>query len=253
MGPFGRTPVLWHIPASHFSEKVRWALDWKGVAHERHAPPPPASMAVAWGLTRGTTLPVLQLDGRAIGDSTAIIAALEARFPAPPLLPDAPAAQARALALEEHFDEGLGPAVRHAAFHWMRRDPVGLAEFAGELLPGPLQRSAVVRRIAGAGAGRFTQLRYGVGDDDAARAARTTVLAALHRLEEELMAGDGEHLVGGAFSVADLTAAALLVGIVRPPKGPHYPAAPAPLAAWIDELRPRPAFAWVEQTYARYR
>jgi glutathione S-transferase len=29
------TPVLWHIPFSHYSEKVRWALDYKGIAHRR--------------------------------------------------------------------------------------------------------------------------------------------------------------------------------------------------------------------------
>ena len=26
------TPLLWHIPLSHYSEKVRWALDYKGIA-----------------------------------------------------------------------------------------------------------------------------------------------------------------------------------------------------------------------------
>ena len=28
-------PVLWHIPLSHYNEKVRWALDYKGIAHRR--------------------------------------------------------------------------------------------------------------------------------------------------------------------------------------------------------------------------
>jgi len=23
-------PVLWHFPISHYNEKARWALDWKG-------------------------------------------------------------------------------------------------------------------------------------------------------------------------------------------------------------------------------
>jgi hypothetical protein len=27
------TPLLWHIPLSHYSEKVRWALDYRGIAH----------------------------------------------------------------------------------------------------------------------------------------------------------------------------------------------------------------------------
>jgi hypothetical protein len=29
------TPLLWHIPLSLYSEKVRWALDYKGIAHRR--------------------------------------------------------------------------------------------------------------------------------------------------------------------------------------------------------------------------
>jgi glutathione S-transferase-like protein len=29
------TPLLWHIPLSHYNEKVRWVLDYKGIAHQR--------------------------------------------------------------------------------------------------------------------------------------------------------------------------------------------------------------------------
>jgi glutathione S-transferase len=29
------TPLPWHIPLSHYSKKVRWALDYKGIAHRR--------------------------------------------------------------------------------------------------------------------------------------------------------------------------------------------------------------------------
>ena len=35
-------PVLWHIEVSHYNEKARWALDHKGIEHERRAPPPGA-------------------------------------------------------------------------------------------------------------------------------------------------------------------------------------------------------------------
>ena len=92
-------PVLWHIPVSHYNEKARWALDYKGVEHERKAPPPPSHMAVSMWLTRGssTTFPVLQLDGEAYRDSTQIIAALERRNPDPPLYPEDPAERRRAL------------------------------------------------------------------------------------------------------------------------------------------------------------
>jgi len=32
------TPLLWHIPVSHFNEKVRWTLDYKRIAHRRCIP-----------------------------------------------------------------------------------------------------------------------------------------------------------------------------------------------------------------------
>jgi len=30
-------PILWHIEISHYNEKARWALDHKGIEHERRA------------------------------------------------------------------------------------------------------------------------------------------------------------------------------------------------------------------------
>ena len=109
-------PILWHIPVSHYSEKARWALDHKRVEHERRAPLPGAHILEALWLTRGSakTLPVLRLDGRNIGDSTAIIAALEVRYPEPPLYPDDPDERRRALDLEDFFDEELGPQIRRS-------------------------------------------------------------------------------------------------------------------------------------------
>jgi glutathione S-transferase len=78
----------------------------------------------AWRATGQGKLPVLWLDGRAIADSTRIFAALEERYPEPPLYPSDPAARGRALALEEDLDETLGPAVRAAIMAPLfRHDP----------------------------------------------------------------------------------------------------------------------------------
>src|SRR3984893_12447836 len=106
-------PLLWHIPLSHYSEKARWALDYKRIAHHRQVLGPDYLIR-AWRATRRGTLPILFLDGRAIGDSTHIIAALEERYPEPPLYPGDAAARQRVLALEDYFDEQLGPALRAA-------------------------------------------------------------------------------------------------------------------------------------------
>ena len=67
-----------------------------------------------WRATGQGKLPVLWLDGRAIADSTRIIAALEEHYPAPPLYPRDTATRQRALALEDDLDETLGPALRAA-------------------------------------------------------------------------------------------------------------------------------------------
>src|SRR4030095_861165 len=107
-------PTLWHITISHDSEKARWALDYKAIPYRLRAPLPGAHIPVALWLTRGRhyTVPVLDLGGERIGDSTAIIAALEQRHPQPALYPRAGAQRRRALALEEYFDEEVGPYVR---------------------------------------------------------------------------------------------------------------------------------------------
>src|SRR5262245_7940198 len=107
------TPLLWHIPLSHYSEKARWALDYKGIAHRRRVLGP-NYLVRAWRATGQGKLPILWLDGRAIADSTRIIAALEERYPEPPLYPSDAAARQRALVLEDNLDETLSPALRAA-------------------------------------------------------------------------------------------------------------------------------------------
>ena len=244
-------PVLWHIPVSHYSEKVRWALALKGVEHERKAPPPPAHMAVALATTRGRqkTFPVLQLDGKWIGDSTAIIAALEEAYPEPPLYPAAEAERRRALELEDWFDENLGPGVRLLGWHELTRDRERMERVTARQLPGPLARFPAA---AAAGARTFVYLRFGVKSEDAAEAARGEVLAALDRLEQEL--GTGEYLVGDRFTVADLTVAALFYPLVLPPEAPRYFAdPPEAYERFRAPLKERRGYRWVEEMYRRHR
>jgi glutathione S-transferase len=113
--------VLWHIPFSNFSEKARWALDYKAAAAcpalvaLRPAPTGRAGPD-AWAP------PVLQIGGRALGDSTANIAELERRYPEPPIYPFDPSERTRALELEEFFDENYGHEVRRLAFWHLLSD-----------------------------------------------------------------------------------------------------------------------------------
>lgn len=246
-------PVLWHIRISHYNEKARWALAYKGVEHERRAPPPGVHMLIALSLTRGKhkTFPVLQLDGEAIGDSTAIIAALEKRFPEPPLYPEDPGELRRALDLEEFFDEELGPHMRRFAFYEAIQDREMLGEATREDLPAPLRRFGSAPAIAARYVAAFVSARYGARSKSGAEAAREKVIAALDRLESEL--GGGDYLVGGRFTVADLTAAALFYPLVLPPDGPQLPDPSESYERFRRPLKDRPGYRWVEEMFRRHR
>jgi glutathione S-transferase len=246
-------PTLWHISVSHYSEKARWALDHKRVPHKRRAVSIPglhipASMLLTGGASH--TFPVLELDGRAIGDSSEIIAALEERYPERPLYPADPEQRRRALELEDFFDEELGPHIRLLAFHELSKDPERFEAVIARTTPGPVAR-------LGSGAvtyaRTYTGLRFGVRDEEAAETARAKIIAALDRLEAEL--GSDEHLVGDSFSVADLTAAALFFPLVLPDEGPVPTDEPPPagMESFRDPLRDRPGYRWVEETFRKHR
>jgi len=83
--------------------------------------------------------------------------------------------------------------------------------------------------------------------------SREKVLAALDRLEAELRPSG--YLVGDRFSVADLTAAALLAPVVLPPEFPYRPPGPlpAPVTRWRDALVSRPVCRWAAEMYRRHR
>jgi glutathione S-transferase len=243
-------PILWHLPVSHYSEKVRWALDYKAVQHDRRASIGGYHIPATLVLTRGRhyTLPLIELDGRRIGDSTAIIAALEQRYPDPPLYPADPAERRRALELEDFFDEQLGPYIRRFTFHALRSDRDMFDELASRQVPAPFRR---YRRLAGAYARAFTGARFQTVSDRRADEALRRTLAALDRLDAEL--GSGEYLVGGRFTVADLTAAALFYPLVLPPEGPLQLDPPRVLAEIRDPLAGRRGYQWVEMMFARHR
>lgn len=247
-------PTLWQISFSHYSEKVRWVLDRKGISHVRRSPPPGLHIAIALWLSRGgyKTLPILELDGQAIADSTAVIAALEERYPDPSVYPADPELRRRALELEDFFDEQLGPHARLLPFNHLRSEPEMFAELAVRAVPGPL---AAAKRPIGAYARVYTGLRWNAADDEAAKAAEAGIVAALDRIETELARGGGEFLVGEELSVADITAASLFGPIVTPPEGP-IPAdqpLPASFERFRDEIRDHPGYLWVEETFRKHR
>jgi glutathione S-transferase len=244
-------PILWHLDISHFNEKARWALDYKRIPHERRSVFPGTQLVRARMLRGGTsTLPVIDIDGKRIGDSTKIIEELERRWPDPPLYPADPDERRRALELEDFFDEHCAHELRRVIFDPFLDDPDLMAEATG----ADRRRGSSVLNVLYPVVNRAVRQKYTVNPESAAE-ARETVVAAMNRIESER--GASGYLVGESFSVADLTAAAILSPLVRPPEFPYHQVDPErdpeDLKRWRDGLVDRPAFKYVLDMYARHR
>jgi glutathione S-transferase len=242
-------PVLWQYSFSNFNEKARWALDFKGIAHRRRSVVP-GGFRGFW-LSRGDrTLPAIDLDGERIIDSTAIIAALEARKPDPPLYPLDPKERRRALELEDYFDEHAGHDMRRVGFWELRQN----LDFGLDFMTTdqPRIRANIARarlRLAFPVAWRYMNRRYDF-TEAAVKRSRGTLAAALDRIETERDGGD--YLVGKGFTVADLTAAALLYPLVWPAEFP-YELPDRPRWEFLEPMRDHPALDWISETWRRHR
>jgi glutathione S-transferase len=243
-------PRLWQLELSHYNEKVRWTLDYKRIDHRRRSLLPGPHAVIARRLTGEIdTTPVLALDGRLIGDSTHIIAALEDRWPEPPLYPADAAQRRRALELEDFFDEHLGPHIRRAVYEVLLEYPSVVQPLFTRGQP------PVARGLFRAGFPvlvRAMRRVLTINTPEAARSRAATV-AAMDRLEAELQPSG--YLVGDRFSIADLTAAALFYPVVLPPEFPYRMPAdvPEPGREFITALAARPGGRWVGEMYARHR
>jgi glutathione S-transferase len=242
-------PVLWHLKVSHCNEKARWALDYKGVAHERRAIEPGPHRAVAKRLTGKRTFPILEINGEVIGDSTEIIARLEDLYPEPPLYPRDASDCQRALALEEFFDEELGPYVRRLVIaSLLGHRKMMLETFSPDLarwrrVMSPLIYPVLRRRLREA----FEVSRSSID------AAYAKVAAAGERFQAERTASG--YLSEGGFSVADLTLAAMVSPAVAPETFPYpQPQRDHPLVAPVrSALRRCGLSAFAHEMYARHR
>jgi glutathione S-transferase len=234
---------------SHYNEKARWALEYKGVPYARRTVLPGTHMEAARRLTGATMVPILVMDGRAINDSTRIIAALEERFPSRPLYPRDAALRARALELEDFFDEELGPHIRRVIVAACLPHTVYMAHLFDS--DAPFAARWLYRAVLHARKGRFAERMQ----TDAATVARSwdKVEQAMDRLEREIRPSG--YLVGNTFTVADLTAAAMLSIAVLPPEFPCLPRKPLPpeIRAVNERVQQHACWHWVRDIYQRHR
>jgi glutathione S-transferase len=222
-------PILVTIPISHYCEKARWALDRAGVAYEerRHLP---ALHRVAVRRAGGKlTAPVLVCpEGEVVRESADIVVWADARAgsPAARMIPADPEVAREARALADDYDARLGPATRLWVYHEMFDYPELVHASMTEGVPA-WERHAF--RYGNKAVAFAVSKVLGI-DDDNARAAEATFRAVFAEVDARLADGRA-YLAGDAFSIADLTFAALAAPLIAPPQyGVKLPS--------VDELPP---------------
>jgi glutathione S-transferase len=227
-------PVLITIPVSHYCEKARWALDRAGIGYEERRYLPAVHRAFARRHGSLTTPILICREAGTLRESREIVEYADARG-ARIVCDDG---EARGLA--DNYDAALGPATRLWIYHALldRPDITTAAMTAGVSAWQRAFWRVGVKPIAFAVS---TVLKI---DDRSARAAERTFRAIFADVDERL--ADGRpYLVGDAFSIADLTFAALAAPLVGPPEYavplPRVEELPPAVAAVVREHRDSPA------------
>lgn len=243
---------LYQFPLSLYCEKTRWNLEHKKLAYTAVNLMPGPHMFTAWRLARIRTLPVLSDQNRHVGDSTGIALYLDQHYPEHPLLaPDTGRdADERAdiLALEAYFDE-IGDHIRRCvwseAVHSDKVNEIFFREYDEKMQHVGAFARPVLRQMI-----RRTFNVVPAAVD----ASWQTVFAGLLHLETRLQNDPQRYLAGERFSLADLTAAAMLAPLLGPEQSP-WPDRHIPVngVSRRDELRATIAGQWVLRIYAQHR
>lgn len=233
---------------SHFNEKGRWILDYKRLPYEKRSLLPGFHIPTVMLKTGQKSTPVLATDDEIICGTDRIAAFAEAHGDGPPLYPSDETARAKALEIEERFD-AVGHAARRIFFAELFRD----AAAARDCMIGTAEGFATsVYRAS------FWLLKHAILMD--AGATNAALLEEGTKQTEEALdfvaaesAATG-YLVGDHFTIADLTAAALLVPAVRSPLAQiPFPSGYDSITKWFDRYDAHPGAAWVRTMFERHR
>ena len=207
---------LYTFTISHFAEKARWSLDYKGIPYQEKRLVPGSHIPIVKRIAPSTFVPVLQDAGRIVQGSSAIIDYVDEHSPEPPLTPADPSERQRSLELERWLDFELGERVRRVFyFHALNHRDLVIRLFTQG---GPWWGRLICRVGFPMIANRIRQMYEITPENVPLDMDRVT--AAYERLDTLLE--NCRYLVGDRFSRADLTLAALAAPTWRPPEHSTY-------------------------------
>ena len=241
---------LYQFAISHYCEKVRWALDYKGINHETVNLLPGQHIKTIRRLTgRDSSVPVIDHDGQVVQGSSRILDYLDETFPEHPLTPDDPVEREQALAWERRLDEEAGPAIRCYSYHHFLKRPKVVVPM---LAAGTPFYNRILLSLAFSRVDEVMRQLMKINEKTAEQ-SRLAMEGLLTELEQTY--GSRPFLVGDRFSRADLTAAALFAPMFQPAQYPvPWPKAkriPKDIQAWLDQWQPQ--LAILEAVYRDHR
>jgi glutathione S-transferase len=241
------------IPPSHYCEKARWALDHVGAVYRQQGHPPLLHFPHCKKAGGRSSAPVLVTDEGAYPDSTDILQFLDGEFEDDArLYPKDPGERQRVDDLEEQFDEKLGPHTRRVAYHHLlphRKLVMGTVLFGVSRTERVLFKTffPVIRFL----------MRKGMNITEASADRSLDRIRGVFREVEGHLADGRSHLVGGRFTAADLTFAAMAAPVLLPRNyGSPLPSLadlPSALLPLIEEMRSSPAGEFGLKIYRDHR
>lgn len=241
---------LYQFELSHYCEKVRLILDYKGLPYRKIEVTPGIGQLDLYRMSGQRQVPVLKDGTEIIADSTAIAKYLEQRYPEQPIIPADPKQRALCFLLEEWADEAVGLNARKAMIGAFSQNPAFRKALLPSATPDFLKSlvEAVPREaldVLGLGAG------FGA---DAVKAAREALQQDLESLCVLLQ--DSSYLVADHPTLADFAVAGLSM-YVKFPTGTYLNLPETLKGLGVPGLADHPDYAlfwtWRDRLYATYR
>jgi len=241
---------LYQFEVSHYTEKVRLILDYKGLDYRKIEVKPGIGQIDIFRMSGQRQVPVLKDGKEIIADSTAIAKYLDTQYPERPIIPTDPQQKALCLMMEEWADEAFGLNARKAMLGAFSADPNLRTSALPSTVPDVLKRAVSafpgeVLSMAG------TPVGFGA---DAVHSARKALQEGISGLC--VMLQDKPYLITDHPTLADFAVAGLSI-YIKFPDG-DYVATPITLQGkGVPDIADNPAyapfFAWRDRIYTDYR
>jgi glutathione S-transferase len=242
---------LYQFELSHFSEKVRLILDYKGLAYRKIEVVPGMGQLDLFRMSGQRQVPVLKDGNTVIADSTAIALYLDKTYPDRPIIPTNPQQKANCLLLEQWADSSIGMKGRTILLESLKNSslrtsilPAGTPDIFRNLVSS-IPREAI--DILGLGLGLTP---------DAVRATKAEMHRSLESICLLLSQSSGAYLTGDTPTLADLTVAGLSL-LLKIPDGPYLNIANNLKGKGIPGFADNPDydlfFTWRDKLYADFR